>query len=360
MARAHVGEDHSQQQAQGAPPAFAQAMTEEMLPAQRLPDGSLYVPKLVQRRIGLRHVIARLESRPRGIELNGRVVSEPNASGQVQASQAGRIDPGPRGLPRVGQRVAKGQTLAYLRPTSTSLERGAVEAQLTEIEAQLALAEAKFTRYEQLSGVVAQAAIDAARVDVEALHKRRIALKNGLAARLPLAAPIAGVITEAQVVAGQIVDAKEPLFEIIDPQRLAVEALAYDPALLEQVEAAEALTPAGVLPLEFIGASRRLREQALPLLFRIRPPAPTLAIGQPLTVIVRLKLPSPAVALPRDAIIMDSTGKPAVWIRDGAERFVLRPVRTAPLSGREIAVLEGVAAGERVVTQGAAALALVR
>ena len=39
---------------------------------------------------------------------------------------------------------------------------------------------------------------------------------------------------EAHVVAGQVVDARELLFEIVDPGRLRIEALAFDPALLEQ------------------------------------------------------------------------------------------------------------------------------
>ena len=36
---------------------------------------------------------------PRSVELNGKVLMDPNAGGKVQPLNAGRIEPGPRGLP---------------------------------------------------------------------------------------------------------------------------------------------------------------------------------------------------------------------------------------------------------------------
>jgi hypothetical protein len=54
---------------------------------------------------------------------------------------------------------------------------------------------------------------------------------------------VSGVIGAASVVAGQVVEAKEILFEVIDPARLAVEALAYDAALAEGIAAASAPLP---------------------------------------------------------------------------------------------------------------------
>jgi hypothetical protein len=85
-----------------------------------------------------------------------------------------------------------------------------------------------------------------------------------------LRAPVSGVIGAASVVAGQVVEAKEILFEVIDPARLAVEALAYDAALAEGIAAASAPLPGGALELQFVGGGRQLREQAIPLLFRVK------------------------------------------------------------------------------------------
>ncbi|MFZ5543530.1 MAG: efflux RND transporter periplasmic adaptor subunit, partial [Pseudomonadota bacterium] len=65
----------------------------------RLPDGSVNVPKLAQRRMAIRTVLAPESDAAATVEMPGRVVMDPNASGRVQAVYGGRIEPGPRGLP---------------------------------------------------------------------------------------------------------------------------------------------------------------------------------------------------------------------------------------------------------------------
>ena len=60
------------------------------------------------------------------------------------------------------------------------------------------------------------------------------------------------------------------MLEIIDPARLAVEALAYDPALVEGIATASVPLVDGSLELQFVGSGKQMREQALPLLFRVK------------------------------------------------------------------------------------------
>ena len=69
----------------------------------RLPDGSVNVPKLAQRRMQLRTVLAPQTDAVATVELNGRVVIDPNAGGRVQAAIAGVVEAGPQGLPVAGQ-----------------------------------------------------------------------------------------------------------------------------------------------------------------------------------------------------------------------------------------------------------------
>jgi cobalt-zinc-cadmium efflux system membrane fusion protein len=58
------------------------------------------------------------------------------------------------------------------------------------------------------------------------------------------------------------------VFEIVDPKRLRVEALAYDADTAGDVAGASlAVGEQRVIPLDFLGAARSLREQALPLAF---------------------------------------------------------------------------------------------
>ncbi|MBK7006307.1 MAG: efflux RND transporter periplasmic adaptor subunit [Burkholderiales bacterium] len=361
--QAHGDEDHSNDKkpvtanVQAATGALVNA---ELVAAQRLADGSLLVPKSVQHQLGLRTVQVALLETAATVEFSGKVVADANASGVVQASQAGRIEPGPKGLPTLGQKVTKGQTLAYLRPQVSSLERSANLAQLAELDAQLNIAQRKVQRYEQLQGSVPQAGIDAARIEWESLKQRRQALAGGLLVSEGLLAPVTGVVSSVRAVIGQVVDAKDVLFEIVDPSRLAVEALAYDATVLNGLASANAVIPGGSLTLQYVGAGQQLREQAIPLLFRITGSQTPVAVGQPVKVIAqtaqRVKGASIAIA----AVVKGSTNQASVWVHTAPERFVLRKVSAHALSAGQMVVTSGLASGERVVVEGAGLLAQVK
>lgn len=361
-AGAHGDEDHSQ----SAPPAaIATVTTAAAMPGtstapQRLEDGSLFVPKAAQRQLGLRTRVAVVQELAVTVELAGKVVADARAGGLVQAGQAGRVEATGAGLPVLGQAVRNGELLAQLRPVLSSMERGSNLAQIAEIAAQLAIAERKVARYAQLEGAVPQATIDAARLERDALRQRRSALGSGLSQAEALRAPISGVVSAAHAVAGQVVDAKDVLFEVVDPARLSVEALAYDPLPAGGVTRASAAVPGGALDLAYVGSGRQLREQAQVLLFRVQPGGPAVAVGQPLTVLATTAARVHGAAVARSALVKTATGETAVWVHTTAERFVQRPVTAQALGALELAVTQGLAQGERVVTDGAALLAQVR
>ncbi len=341
--------------------AYGAVGAAETAAPRRLPDGGVFMPKPLQRRLGVRTMVAEIRELAQSIELNGRVVADPNAGGRVQSSQAGRIEPGPRGLPTLGQKVRQDEVLAYVKPVANAIELGNQRAQLAEITSQHALALKKVARLEALEGSVPQKEIDAARAELASLAERKAAVGASVFSREALVAPVAGVISAASAVAGQVVEAGEVLFEIVDPQRLMVEALAYDPLVLADVGGASAVLPAGgALPLVFVGGAQQLREQALPILFRIKRPAPPLPVGQPLKVVVQTKRTLKGVAVPLAALTRSGSGDIVSWMHVGAEKFVPRKVRLQALDGANAAVTEGIAGGERVVTEGASALAQVR
>ena len=58
-------------------------------------------------------------------------------------------------------------------------------------------------------------------------------------------APVDGVIASAHAVVGQVLDAREQVFEVVDPARLRIEALAYDPAQAQDVAGASLALPGG-------------------------------------------------------------------------------------------------------------------
>lgn len=368
---AHGDEDHSRDKASAAATSKAAATgsdagdargvpSGEVTSAQRLPDGSLSVPKAVQRQLGIRTVLAQSGPLAATVELNGRVMADANAGGRVQAIQGGRIEAGPRGLPVLGQKVVKGQVLLWLRPGIGSVERGNQRAALAEIDAQLALATARAARYAQLDGAVPRKDIDASRIELGALNQRRAAVASSLGEAESLVAPAAGVISAVNVVNGQVVEPRETLLEIVDPARLSVEALAYDPALVDGIQSASVPLSGGALELRFMGGGRQLREQALPLLFRVKSQNAPVAVGQPVKVIAKTSRTVAGVAVPEAAVARNSAGETAVWVHVAPERFVQRRVSAQPLDALTVALTAGVATGERVVSEGANLLAQIR
>lgn len=345
---AHGGEDHSHD----APAPLVSGDT-----PSRLADGSVFLPKATQRQLGLRTQLAQVAAHAATLELNGRVIADPQAGGKVQATQSGRIELSPKAV--LGRRVARGEVLATLRPLVGGLERGGQQAQLAEWAARIEAGERRLARLEQLEGIVPAREIEAARIELQGLRASRAALGGSLGAE-QLRAPVAGVVAAVNVVAGQVVEARETLFEIVDPNRLAVEALAYDPGLAAGLGEASAAVPGGELKLAYLGAGQVLREGALPVLFRIVANKVPVAVGQPLKVLARTRASREGVAVPSDAVIRDAGGNAQVWLHVGAERFLPRAVKTAPLDATSLLVLEGLAAGERVVVRSAGALARVR
>lgn len=328
---------------------------------QRLPDGSVFLPKPAQRRFGVRTLLAEKEELPHSVELNGRIVMDPNAGGKVQATQSGRLEAGPKGLPMLGRAVVRGEVLAYVRPVAASIERGNQQAQLAELRASQAVAEKKLARLLELEGTVPRKEIEQTRLELQALTERVAAVGGSLSSRDPLLAPVSGVIASANAVGGQVVESREVLFEIVDPQRLMVEALAYDAALASNIAGGTVQLGEGkAVALELVGAARSLREQALPLLFRIKPPVPPVALGQAVKVVAETKRKTAGVPVPTAALVRNPANETVVWIHAGAERFAPRVVRYQPLDAARVSITSGVQPGERVVAEGAEVLAQIR
>ena len=322
---------------------------------QRLADGRVFLPKSSQRRLGLRTVVAEQKSLPRSVELVGEVVPDPNAAGRVQASQPGRLAPGPQGLPLPGQAVARGQVLAYLQPTPDAAASAARQAELAELEVRAALLERQLARARSLSATVPRREAEALAAELEALHQRRAAWAMATRPQA-LHSPVAGVIATSRASAGQVVEARELLFEVVDPQRLLVEALVHDVALAASLQRAS-LADSGT-PLVKLGVAGAMRDAALPVLFRPQTRVP-LALHQPVRVLAQSATTSTGVPLPASAVVRNPSNEPSVWLHERAELFRPLAVQVTPLDGRTV-VVTGVSAGARVVTDGATLLNQVR
>lgn len=328
---------------------------------QRLPDGSVFLPKPTQRQLGVRTLVATAAALPRTVELNAKVAMDPNAGGLVQPLNAGRIEPGPRGLPGLGQAVRQGEVLAYVRSSAAPIEQANQAAQLAELRAAQQLAAKRLARLQALADTVPRKDIEAAESEAASLAGRVAAVGASLGSREALVAPVAGVVSAARAVAGQVVDARETVFEVVDPARLRIEALAFDAALAADVGSATLALGEQRVPLVFVGAGRTLTEQALPLAFRAEGAAlAQLAVGQPVRVYVQTRRTQQGMAVPLAALMKNPANQTIVWVKAEPERFEPRVVTTAPLDGVSVAVTSGLAAGDRVATQGAALINQVR
>jgi multidrug efflux pump subunit AcrA (membrane-fusion protein) len=469
---------------------------------KRQPDGAVFLPKAAQRQMSIRTAPSAIKELPRAIELNGKVLMDPNAGGRVQTMMAGRIEAGPKGLPSLGQAVKKGEVLAYVAPAAGQIEKANQLAQLSELRANYALAEARWNRAEkagarlqasqagrieavgawprlgqsvkagdviaylvpalssaersaqlgtlaevkasrdlaisrvarlrELSGTVPRKEIEAAERERIALDEKLAAVESGVSGKEPIRSPVDGMIVSLSVspgqqveareliaeieasqasagqarssrereqakaeldslrgrvnavagsvgtrdvltspadgviaasnaVAGQVVDARELVFEVVDPKRLRVEALAFDAAVANDVSSAFILVGEKRAPLTFLGAARSLREQALPLSFRAEGEAlALLAVGQPVKVFVQTASKVKGVAVPAGAVVKNPSNQTIVWVKTDSERYVPRVVLTEVLDGATVSVVAGLKDNERVVVSGAPLMNQVR
>jgi cobalt-zinc-cadmium efflux system membrane fusion protein len=367
QAHAHEGEDHSAPKT--APPAAASKLgspaatpsTTSRDLAQRFPDGSVFVPKMAQRILAIRTLPAALSVFRRTVELPGRIIPDPNASGLVQASVGGRLSPPPGGFPRLGMRVAKGDVLAYVTPPLQAIDVSDMRQRQGELDQQIAIVERRVARYEPLaaSGAVARVQLDEARLELQGLRDRRAALDRARREPEALIAPVDGIVADGSVVAGQIAPSNMVVFHIVDPAKLWIEALAF--SALGGANSATARTAEGrTLTLSYRGSGFADRNQSVPIHFAIDGETSGLRVGQFLLVLAGTEEENKGMAVPRSAVVRNANGQDIVYEHVAAEGFQPRAVRIEPLDGERVLIATGISPGARVVTQGAELLDQVR
>ena len=334
----------------------------------RLPDGHVQVPKLAQRRMQVRTLVAEPGTYPTTMVLNARVVMDPASGGVVQAAMAGRMEAPSGGLPAAGQTVRKGQVLAYIQPAMGGAERGSQRAALAEVRASRLQAEARVNRLKQLEGVVPRKDSEAAQWELQGLREREAALAQSLEGRQAVLASTDGVLASARVLNGQMVEPQAVLFEIVDPKRVLIEARVSDPTWASRISAAS-VQQAPDLALKLVGVARVMQEGAVPVTFRASASAKAngdpaassqLAIGQPLTLVAEFGQRQEGIALPSEAVVRSPANEPIVWVKVSAERFAPQPVQAQPLDAQRVLVTRGLSANSRVVVQGASLINQIR
>ena len=361
---AHEGHEHAEPPPPiGSPSAQAGGQAQRAL---RLADGSVFVPKPAQFRLGLRSALPGGGRANQDVRLAALVVPDPARSARIGSVERGLFEMASPAYFRLGSRVEKGTVLGYVRPLIEATELIRRRADLVQTEQDLIINEQGLIQLGmRLQG---QPGMNSTTIYHENLMTDRDRLKvklreirQSIEGRVKLVAPVAGQISVATPSNGSLVEAGETLFEVIDPAHLWVEAQSYeaiDPAAIAAVEVRD--RDGRVLPVKFVGQSLSVVEQSRPLEFELGAKASGLKVGQRLELTLRLNAAAAGMVLPQSSLIQGENGQNRVWVQTGAERFVRRDVRIESLPGGRVRVLDGLVPNERVVTEGGWLLDQVR
>lgn len=352
--QAHEGHDH------GGEPATP--VIGGVAPA-KLPTGEVFLPKATQRLLKVRTEIAAMSKAQAGKELVGTVIADPAHEGRVQAPMDGQIELASGGISYVGKPVKAGEVLAVLAPAMPVYERGTLAQVTADVEGKLRIAEQKLARLNRISGdYIPQREIEDTKTEIESLRQQKHVLAPKNEERMELKAPVDGIISVSNVRAGQVVTARDTLFEIVDPKELWIEAIGIAGSDdQEAISDATAVDAEGHrIPLSYIGRAPSLRQQALPILFKVDEPHASLAIGATVKVLVQHGAPVEGVVVPTAAVVRAANGLAQVWVKIAPEKFAAKTVRTAPLDGERVIVRVGLGPGDRFVTDAAEIINQVR
>lgn len=308
------------------------------------------------------------------IRVPARLEARPGGAADVVAPIDGR-------LIRVvevplGASVTRGQDLAQLLPPPAvpgdlpQLQRARAEAQTV-----LGLATRDRERAERLTqaGAAPEKRLDEARAAEDQAKTRLAAAEASLAqydtARgggtseaeglFVIRAPVNGVIADRHATTGANVAAGTVLFRVVDAAQVHVvgQVPEADAARVRAVSAAEIEVPGreGRVPagrLASVGRVLEPQSRTLPITFALDNRTLGLPVGQSVFLHLLQDTTAPRPVVPADAVV-DDAGRPIVFVQRDGETFERRPVTLGPRSGDLVQIVEGVQAGERVVTKGA-------
>jgi membrane fusion protein, heavy metal efflux system len=336
----------------------------------------------------------------RQVTSTGRVVPAANSRAIISPPVGGIIASGQ--IPRVGQFVQRGQTLAVIHQTPTASEKAQIAAGNAQLRVENARIEAERRRLGQ-SANEAQARLNQTRNEYEraqrlyekkAYSKRQLEAAEadykaaeatyaaaveqnkalgGSSARLGeiviqtsyvVKAPISGTVVKVSKAMGEQVEPGEEIVEIINMATVWVEAPIFERDLFRLGRRSSAIftTPA-YAGVEYngkiidIGSVIDEQSRAATITFEVTNPGSALRIGMQANVRLDAGESVEAMVIPKEAVL-EHEGKKIVYVLLSGEEFQRREVTLGDEYGDTVAVLSGLQPGERVVTQGAYQLKL--
>ena len=287
----------------------------------------------------------------------GVVVSRPGRYAALSA-------PSPTRIAKVyvssGQRVAAGAPLV-------EFEQVAFNAAASAAEAALNTAQRNHDRALRLAneGILPRKDAEQAAAD---LGKARTDAVNAERARQlsVLRSPVSGVVTKMTAILGAPADAGQVLVEVADPSAFDVvlslgptEAGAVKPGARVHLTAGEK-TGGDVLGdgnVASIGAAVDTTSRSVAIRVTISSPRRPLRLGESVYGEIAVETRPNAVVVPVDALVPgDEPGSYKVFVVDAKGTAIAKDVKVGGRTAAKAEIVEGLAGGEKVVTQGAFAV----
>jgi cobalt-zinc-cadmium efflux system membrane fusion protein len=318
------------------------------------------------------------------VSVQGRVIAPSSGQATVISPFPGRLIAASR-FPRVGDMVRRGEWLASVRQELSAAEAAAIaekrldfDSQVKQTEQEVAQKSKDLERARILyeGGVIAHKQVQQAETDLAIARARHeMALRaraqydallsdsNSNSRLVRLTAPISGTITSVGAAPNQQVDNTKPIFEIVNLKTVWVEAQVFEDylAAVRQARAVSCTTRAAP-GMVFTGRLISLTHQVDPVsktegaIFEVINHNQVLAIGMNVEVQLPLGKTSSKLLVPASAIIQEQ-GHSIVFVETGPGTYERREVKVGGSQGERAIILQGLRAGEKVVSTGAQLLA---
>lgn len=350
---AHEGEDHHE----------AAVVSSQVAPLstdkpQSLQNGDLYVPKSVQRLLGIRTEAFAAGSATTLLRLQGEVAARPETRTVTSAPQAGVLEAPEEGWPLPGTTVKAGQILAWLQPQMTQRDAARRSAQVTDFEQRATMAEINAERLRLQSSAsdgqmtTGNVYYEQALNELQAAKEQRDEVEASLGDRLPLRAATSGVLIRNNLRSGEWVGTGQPVFEVSNPSQLRVIANNFNPRVADKVQSAS-LTLDGQrrVQLRLRGQESLAGQPGWRLLFDVVDGDTSLSTGMPVNVELNVASDSIAQQVAK-ACVVGRANTASVWLHVEAEKFSPRRVTTCSATP----TADAFKPGDRLVVAGGALL----
>ncbi len=317
------------------------------------------------------------------IDAIGRIKPRSGAESQVFAPFPGRVLAEADRLPRLGDQVRAGQFLADIEQIFAASERVQfktaslqLQSEIDQARQEVDLRQMEFDRSRQLydGGAIAlkefqatESNLKQAQAKLEGAQRAgaeydQAAAQQSEQRRTPIRAPISGAITSLNLIPGEQVEPSKSLMTIVDTATVWAEAAVHESDL---TKIRRALTAEIVIPsdpsrshhgrLVNIGIAVDAQNRTIPVTFAVPNSNQNLKIEMAIEARIPTGKPQKTIVVPAAAILSEQ-GISSVFVETQPGVFQRRAVTPGARRVGNIAILEGLSAGEKVVSVGAQSL----